>query len=129
MIPEPHPSAAHQDAASVPTEGRTLADVLDGFAEAGYPSSFTAVSGGVRCGGFGHRHPVTEISVDAVERFEGVSDPDDEAIVVALTCPACGTRGALVAAFGPSAGPEEAELLRALPAPPDGFEGRPIDER
>jgi hypothetical protein len=54
--------------------------------------------------------------VDHVFRFEGQSDPDDEMIVMGLSCPACGRRGVLVSAYGPGADPEHAEALRTLAA-------------
>ena len=52
--------------------------------------------------------------VDRIYRFEGSSNPDDEAIVLALRCPACGTRGVMVAGYGPSADPDDVDVLLAL---------------
>lgn len=39
-------------------------------------------------------------------RFEGDSDPGDEAIVLGIRCPSCGTRGVLVSAYGHAADPD-----------------------
>jgi hypothetical protein len=54
--------------------------------------------------------------VDIV-RFEGESNPDDEAILVALISP-CGHRGLFICAYGQSIGADAADVLRALPAHP-----------
>ena len=56
------------------------------------------------------------VQVDVLRRMEGTSDPDDMLAVVALTCEACGERGAAVLHYGPTASPEEAEILSALPS-------------
>jgi hypothetical protein len=46
------------------------------------------------------------VLVERVYRFEGPSDPADEAIVLGVCCPKCGARGIIVSAFGPDADPE-----------------------
>lgn len=47
-------------------------------------------------------------------RIEGTSDPDDEAIVLALVCPACAAKGTLVVPYGPEAPQADAEVLKRL---------------
>ena len=49
-----------------------------------------------------------------VYRFEGPSDPDEEAVVFALRCPVCGAGGTLVSGYGPSADPELTDHLVML---------------
>ncbi len=39
-------------------------------------------------------------------RYEGDSDPGDEAIVLGIRCQSCGSRGVLVSAYGPDADPD-----------------------
>jgi hypothetical protein len=46
--------------------------------------------------------------------MEGTSDPDDMLVVLAVTCGRCGEKGAAVLHYGPTAAPEEAEVLRAV---------------
>ena len=46
---------------------------------------------------------VEPVVVDRFFRFEGPSDPADEAIVLGVHCSACGARGTIVSAFGPDA--------------------------
>jgi hypothetical protein len=59
-----------------------------------------------------------------VYRFEGPSDPDEEAVVYGLRCPLCGAGGTLVSTFGPGADPELADRLVMLDA---RFQSNPID--
>ncbi|MGC1513560.1 MAG: hypothetical protein WA797_11660 [Acidimicrobiales bacterium] len=47
-------------------------------------------------------------------RFEGDSDPGDEAIVLGIECPACNRRGIIVSAYGPDADPHLLALLDRL---------------
>lgn len=55
--------------------------------------------------------------VTDLSRTEGVSDPDDMLVVVALTCPRCQTKATVVLGYGPEAAEDDAEVLRSLPAP------------
>ena len=50
------------------------------------------------------------LAFDRVFRFEGASDPDDEAIVFAVRCRTCGGCGVLVSAYG-SGAPDIASIV------------------
>ena len=52
--------------------------------------------------------------VEAVVRFEGESDPDDQAILFALRSPTGDVRGTFAAGYGPLADPASAEVVRRL---------------
>ena len=52
--------------------------------------------------------------VDQQFRFEGDSDPGDEAIVLGITLPEWDKKGILVSAYGPDAPLDKAEALLAL---------------
>lgn len=80
----------------------------------GYRSDFSFMDGSVRCGACGHSHQPTQLVVRHTFRFEGDTDPGDEAIVLGIECPACGMRGAVVSAYGPDASPEFIALLDHL---------------
>lgn len=54
----------------------------------------------------------------ALCRVEGASDPDDMAAVVAVVCPRCSAKDALVLGYGPAASGADADVLLALPDPP-----------
>ncbi|WP_223650575.1 phosphoribosylpyrophosphate synthetase [Hymenobacter psoromatis] len=55
-----------------------------------------------------------EFVVDQHFRFEGNSDPDDEAIVYAISALHFNLKGTLVNGYGPSSDAGAAELIRAL---------------
>lgn len=80
----------------------------------GYRWELTALSGGrLRCGGCNTTVEASSLTVDETVRFEGDSNPDDEAILVALTMP-CGHRGLYSAAFGPTTPPDDVDVLHSL---------------
>ena len=80
----------------------------------GYRSDFSFSDETVRCHACGKFHPPTQLVVRHTFRFEGDTDPGDEAIVVGVECPACGSRAIVVSAFGPDASPEFMALLDHL---------------
>jgi len=81
----------------------------------GYTNDFSVTTDGqLRCGSCGE-HPPQSAVVELTRRFEGMSDPDDEAVIFGLRCQECDSRGVLVAAYGPAASAGEAAVLTALP--------------
>lgn len=81
----------------------------------GYDVDFSATDDGrLRCGGCGICHDPTAIVIDEVVRYEGMSDPDDEAILLAVRCD-CGRLGLYSAAFGPGASSADVAVLARLP--------------
>lgn len=93
----------------------TLLDASTRLRASGFTTDLSAAPHGrLRC-------PVCEIMVDAasctvvaIVRFEGLSDPDDESILVALISP-CGHRGLFSCAYGQATGADASDVLRALP--------------
>jgi hypothetical protein len=81
----------------------------------GYTADFRITRDGqLRCGSCAHDTVATDAVVESTARFEGPSNPDDQAIVFGLRCVSCGVRGVLVSAYGPTASAEEADVLTAL---------------
>jgi hypothetical protein len=81
----------------------------------GYTADFRVTHDGqLRCDTCGHTHSPSGVVIESTARFEGASNPDDQAIVFGLRCTACGLRGILVAAYGPTASAAEAAVLTAL---------------
>ena len=76
-----------------------------------------AKAGRILCMACGLESPASQYRVESQKRVEGVSDPDDESMVLALACPACDAKGTLTLAYGPRAGRDEAAVLSALPPP------------
>lgn len=58
--------------------------------------------------------PTTSAVVDHQYRFEGNSDPADEAVVLGISSPHAGWRGVLVAGYGPSMAPEHVAVMQVL---------------
>jgi len=93
----------------------TLVAALDHLRSQGYVADFRVTEDGrLRCDTCGHTIEPEEAVVEATHRFEGASNPDDQAILFGLRCDGCGVRGALVTAYGPSATEQEAAVLTAL---------------
>lgn len=92
----------------------SVTDALAKLAGAGYRADFTGRRGLVHCSRCDDDHGAELAQVDHVYRYEGPSDPDEEAIVLALSCPVCGVKGTLVSGYGPSTDPDDIELIVAL---------------
>jgi hypothetical protein len=98
----------------MPDEPATVLDAVRVLEGDGFGTSFWLTGDGLRCGACGDRPTIEKAEVLRVYRFEGPSDPDEEAIVYALRCPICGATGTLVSSFGPSADPDLADRLVML---------------
>jgi hypothetical protein len=92
----------------------SMTDALAQLAEAGYTVDFTPRSGEIHCGRCHDVHRADQALVDHIYRYEGPSDPDEEAIALALSCPVCGAKGTLVSGYGPSTDPDAIELIVSL---------------
>lgn len=80
----------------------------------GYRLDFSAIPGGrLRCGACGEIVDAEDAIVDETVRFEGISNPDDQAILSAITM-SCGHRGLFTAAYGVYTATDDVEVLRAL---------------
>ena len=92
----------------------TVLDATARLRAAGYGGDFVATEDGrLRCAACGTEHDPAAMVIDEVVRYEGASDPDDEAILLALSCD-CGQQGLYVTGFGPAAGAADAAVLRRL---------------
>jgi hypothetical protein len=92
----------------------TLTHVVEELTRRGYPEHFRVVDGRLEALGTGQRFAPSDVVIHGYYRFEGVSDPDDMAIVYAIET-RNGTRGILVDAFGVYADPTIAEALHDVP--------------
>lgn len=96
----------------------TLTEASRRLRSIGYTAEFSASpEGDLRCRSCGTRQAPEGIEIRETVRFEGDSNPDDEAILLALSC-AEGCLGQYSAAFGP--GIPEADVLvlhRLTPSP------------
>jgi hypothetical protein len=95
-------------------EVETVAEAIDRLAARGFVDDFRPSGSGLEARGCGACHPPEELVVEEVVRFEGVSNPDEEAIVFALRCAAHGVRGTYAAAYGPSMDQRDASIAQRL---------------
>ncbi len=97
------------------TEGTTMAEALARYEAEGYTSQFAATDdAAVICYTCHQRSAAADVTLRALIRTEGASDPDDMVAIAAVVCPRCGAHGTLVLHFGAMAPVEHDEVLRAL---------------
>ncbi len=93
----------------------TLTEALNRLREEGYRSDFAAVGDGeLRCVDCGAFHDPGSMTIDHVVRFEGESNPDDAAILLAMRC-SCGIGGIYTSAYGSGATSADVGVLTRLP--------------
>lgn len=93
----------------------TLIEALAQLEADGFDRSFLVTDDGdLRCGECRTGTPPAGFGAVALRRVEGASDPADEAVVLGLRCPSCGSRGTVVLRFGPEAEPQHADVLRQV---------------
>ena len=91
----------------------TLVGAIARFRAEGFAVDFSATPDGqLTCGDCGVQDPAS-MTVHAIVRFEGDSNPDDESILVALESEG-GCRGLFTAAFGLDTPVEDAGVLHHL---------------
>ncbi|HVR85078.1 MAG TPA: hypothetical protein VMU54_12250 [Planctomycetota bacterium] len=94
---------------------RGMAEVVDRLTKAGYDDVFHGETGGIRGGRSGLLHAPEDLEIRQIERFEGISNPEDETIVLALVCKAHGCRGTYVAPYGKDMSSTDASLISRIP--------------
>ncbi|MEZ4331939.1 MAG: hypothetical protein R3F35_09290 [Myxococcota bacterium] len=92
----------------------TLSQAIARLVGAGYAHDFRAEQEGLRAVGTSCVHDPERFEIEEIVRFEGTSDPQDEAAVFALRCEVHGTRGTYAVAYGPAMAPLDAEMVRRL---------------
>ena len=101
----------------------TLASALDELARRGFTEGFRVVDGGLRALGRAETMKPKDLVIREVYRFEGISDPDDMAILYALES-VNGVRGTLADAFGVYSDPAITAALETVPIRPNGSTSR-----
>jgi hypothetical protein len=94
----------------------TISEAVDRLAKRGFRETFQAdEDGSLRVAEVVYAPEV--LIVEEVVRFEGASDPQDEAVLFALRSPDGQTAGTLITTYGPQAEPALVEATRRLQAP------------
>jgi hypothetical protein len=96
------------------TEPATLAGVMDDLSRRGFTEHFMLRNGRLRTESTAATFAAEQLAISEYYRFEGVSDPDDMAILYAIET-RDGIRGTLTDAFGVYADPLVGAFIRAVP--------------
>jgi hypothetical protein len=95
-------------------EPPTLSGALDDLHARGFAEHFRVLDAGhVRAIGAGSTFAPSQVSITEWHRFEGVSDPDDMAILYAIET-RTGVRGTIADAFGVYADPAVGGFMQAV---------------
>jgi len=94
--------------------GLTLACAMDRLAGSGFSEHFGVRGGGLLSFDSGRTFSAHQVVVREYHRFEGVSDPDDMAILYGIEAEG-GVRGTLVDAFGAYSDPAVSAFLAEVP--------------
>ena len=92
----------------------TMTAALDALARRGFTEHLEVVGGRLRVAATGASFQPADVVVRGYRRFEGVSDPDDMAILYAIEAPG-GIRGTLVDAYGAYSDPLISAFMTAVP--------------
>lgn len=91
----------------------SLMDALDDLRQRGYDANFATETVCLYCGEFDIRLNPEEFHVDEIYRFEGDSNPDDNATLYAISSSA-GVKGTLIDGYGVYSGNVSFEMARKL---------------
>lgn len=90
----------------------TMVEALERLRAEGYEADYTITEEG-RVRSADRDWQPDQITIDHIVRFEGMSNPSDEAMLLAVTGPD-GTRGTLSVPYGPEASGPQIDAIRAL---------------
>ena len=92
----------------------TLSETVNGLKRDGYTHDFNMREECIVC----HQNDTSlspeDFEIDAAYRFEGESNPDDEAVVYAISSPKFGIKGVLVNGYGIYEEPASSALVEKL---------------
>lgn len=91
----------------------TITEALNDLKKRGYTIDFNLQFDNIFCEHTNTRFKPSEFEIVEVHRFEGQTDPADEAVVYAIEAKD-GRKGVLVEAYGPYANEVSEEMLRKL---------------
>ncbi|MBL7998571.1 MAG: phosphoribosylpyrophosphate synthetase [Candidatus Kapabacteria bacterium] len=92
----------------------TMTDIIAQLRKEGYTEDFNVKQHCLECHDGEYVIFHNEFVIDKVFRFEGMSDPDDESIVYAISSPRYRLKGILVNGYGIYSEPLTDEMLAAL---------------
>ncbi len=90
---------------------KTLAEAVEGLRRRGFTANFELLNKRFRAVDSGQTFTADQLTIVEHHRFEGVSDPDDMAVLYGIEAND-GTRGTIADAFGPQADPVLGAFLK-----------------
>ena len=95
-------------------ELESLSHAIERLARRGFSHDLRVEEGRLLDPATGRSYEPELLAVDEVVRFEGDSDPDEQAVLFALRAPGGQPLGTLASTFGAGLPPEEGEVIRRL---------------
>lgn len=93
---------------------KTVSEVINDLQKEGYTIDFNLKENCPEChGNYLRLHP-EDFIIDKHYRFEGISDPEDEAVVYAISSLKQNLKGVLVNGYGISSDPLTEDTVRAI---------------
>lgn len=103
----------------------TLVNTLNQLKAEGYTEDFNLLQDGIECNGIeckrlNKKWLTHEFEIDKIFRFEGMTDPDDQSILYAISDTTDNTiKGTLVDGYGPNSDPLTQEMVQKLKYRPE----------
>lgn len=95
---------------------RRMSEVLDGLTRSGFEETFRVDVDVFRASKSGLPHRPEELEIVRLERFEGISNPEDETLVLALRCLLhADCQGTYVGPYGKDTPSADAALIPRIP--------------
>lgn len=95
----------------------TVSEAINDLKARGYDRDFNLKETYIECAGTGVQLSPSQFEITEVYRFEGETDPGDEAVVYAIESPSEGIKGTLVNAFGPYSNTISDAIIAKLKVP------------
>lgn len=93
---------------------KTILELTELFRTKGYIEDFSIKDGSIINTGDNTEYSPTDLIIEKTERYEGDSNPSDNAIIYAITAKD-GTKGVLVDSYGTYSDPELAKIIAEIP--------------
>jgi hypothetical protein len=92
----------------------TLSGTMNRLRSEGYTEDFNLKENCIACRGGHYKMTPAEFKIDSFYRFEGETDPSDEAILYAISSDKFRLKGLLVNGYGISSDPLTDEMIQKL---------------
>jgi hypothetical protein len=98
----------------------TLSETINGLSKEGYTLDFNISKERIVCHQTNAEFEPEDFEIDKAYRFEGASNPDDQAVLYAISSAKFGVKGILVNGYGISADEATDAIISKLKIHPEG---------